>query len=211
MIEKGLKIKSFQIKTAAVVVVLSCISPIASAYSARALSQIKLVTTHKSDYYQILETQKIQPIKAAATVDMEAVKLYIPMNLQSGANGGYVARKILQRSINALFRKTRLKNMRIIKAAQKLDQKLSTNINLKSKNKNGKQTHHKFFIQMRALESIALVKYSGWLYANLSYSLSSKKANLEVYQNISAQTRLTLNQSVSPSESRSYVSIQLNY
>ncbi|CAN5584726.1 hypothetical protein BH10BDE1_BH10BDE1_34380 [soil metagenome] len=135
--------------------------------------------------------------------------LILPASLSPASDAGGISAQILDRSMTSFFNIASIKNSFVGRTAETVEKKMKTEIALGGSEPDSIQHNLKF--QMKASEARASMEYRGITNADLSYSIASRKTNLEIYEKLTNGSNLVYTHSDEPSDRRDVVSLRLHW
>ncbi len=137
------------------------------------------------------------------------VSMMIPTNMAASNDTGHIASQILDRSMQSLFNSEYFKSTDLGKTSHKVEKSMQQNVTIGGTAPNSIQ--HNFKFNMQAAQGKALIDYSGFANAQLSYQVSSQELNLEIYHHLSGNVKLAYNHINNPTDQRDTVSLKLGF
>lgn len=135
--------------------------------------------------------------------------LILPGSLSPTTSVGGISSQILDHSVTSFFNQASIKNSFVGHAAETVEKKMKAEVALGGQEPDSMKHNLKF--QMKASETKASMEYRGITNANLSYSIVSRKTNLELYEEITSGSNLVFTHSDEPSDRRDVVSLRLHW
>ena len=151
----------------------------------------------------------IEPIRQTPVLDSRQVERYIPQNMAATNDQGHVVMQIADRSVSAYLASDDFRRSAIGKTTRSVESKMQGDLALGSADP--RDTQHKFKFQMRATNARALVDYEGFFKAQLSYTAMNQTAGVEVFENLTSQTNLVYGTTFLRGDTRSVMSVRLNF
>lgn len=151
--------------------------------------------THSSemDFSRGLNLKSIQPIESLRIMKSEDIALIIPDDLSPSSDGGQIASQILDHSLSNLFNSDAVKKSDLGRTAQVVEKSMEGDLAFGGETPDS--IKHSLKFAMRASQTRAMVEYSGITKAQLSYSISQQRVQLEVEEEMAANTQLVFNHS----------------
>ena len=137
------------------------------------------------------------------------VSMMIPTNMAASSDTGHVASQIIDRSMQSLFNSEVFKTSDIGRTTHRVEKSIQQDVTI-----GGSSPHsikHTFKFNMQAAQGKALIDYTGFTHAQLSYQASSQELNLEVYRHLTSTMRIAYNHINSPTDQRDTVSLKLGF
>jgi hypothetical protein len=135
--------------------------------------------------------------------------LILPASLSPATDAGGISAQILDHSVTSFFNQATIKNSFVGQAAETVEKKMKAEVALGGDEPDS--TKHNLKFQMKASETKASMEYRGLTNADLSYSIASRKTNLEIYEQLSEGSNLVYTHSDEPSDRRDVVSLRLHW
>ena len=146
--------------------------------------------------------EKIRPKQELARIQTEN---YIPTNLAPSADTTYVATRIISHSVGKWLESPHLRRTSFGSAAYQINESMNTRVSFRADDSDLK---HDVQFQVRAAETVAAIKYEGYLNAQLAYRLDNKNANFEVTKSLDGEATLVFNHSDVPGEKKDLLSLR---
>ncbi len=135
--------------------------------------------------------------------------MILPASLSASSDAGSISAQIFDHSITSFLNQASIKNSFVGQAADTVEKRMKTEVAIGGIEPDSIQ--HKIKFQMKASETKASMEYRGLTNADLSYSIGSRKTNLEIYEKIGTSSNLVYTHSDEPSDRRDVVSLRLNW
>ncbi len=137
------------------------------------------------------------------------VSKMIPTNMAASNDTGHVVSQIFDRSMQSLFNSDSFKASDIGRSTHKIEKSMQQDITIGGSSPNSIQ--HNFKFNMQAAQGKALIDYSGFAKAQLSYQAASQELNLEIFHHITSNMKVAYNHINNPSDQRDTVSLKLGF
>lgn len=173
--------------------------------SETALEKFGLVTD-VSDFSRGLDARVVDRIESKG-VDFSKV---LPASLAPVADGSDVAAQIFDHTVSNFFKQEYIRNTSLGRAARTVEETMKAEVDLGG-GEDPNSTQHNLKFQMKATQSKASMEYRGFTNADLSYSVTSRSTDLEIYEPIGGSSRIVYHHSARPDEQRDVLSIRLNF
>lgn len=170
-----------------------------------ALEKFGLVTD-ASDFSRGLDARAVDRIESKG-VDFSKI---LPASLAPVTDGGDVAAQILDHSVSNFFKQEHIRNTSFGRAAKTVEETMKAEVDLGG-GEEPDSTQHNLKFQMKATQTKASMEYRGFTNADLSYSVTNRSTDLEIYEPIGESSRLVYHHSARPDEKRDVLSIRLNF
>lgn len=165
-------------------------------------------TTDWSIYY-IDVTRVIQPIESTQTIKSEDVAKWIPTNMQASDDGGAVAAKIVDFSIQNMMKSPEFKNNAFVRSAQKMESAMASDVSFGGSAEG--ETKHVIKFQMKPTQTLAQLNYQGFVTARVNYQISHETLNVEISEKIIGDTDLVLSHADTRDDRREMLSMRWNF
>ncbi|MCB0386020.1 MAG: hypothetical protein KDD43_11555 [Bdellovibrionales bacterium] len=146
--------------------------------------------------------EMIRPKEELARIQTE---LYIPTNIAASSDTTYVATRILTHSVGTFLESPELRKTSVGYAAYTLNESMNTQVSFRPE---GSEIKHNIRFQVKAAETLAAVKYEGYLNAKLAYRLDNSTLDFEMTKSIDPATTLVFNHSDVPGETKDLLSLR---
>jgi hypothetical protein len=133
----------------------------------------------------------------------------IPTNMAASNDTGHVASQILDQSMQSLFNSESFKTSDIGRSTHKIEKSMQQDVTIGGSAPDSIQ--HNFKFNMQAAQGKALIDYSGFGHAQISYQVASQELNLEVFHHITGNMKVAYNHINNPSDQRDTVSLKLGF
>lgn len=137
-------------------------------------------------------------------VTADDVALFIPTDIGPTSDSSLIVTKIADKSVNYVLNNSRIKDSTIVKTANLVQGKMSTNIVI-APSAPGKVSHQ-FTMKYELFQSLAKIEYSGWLRAAFNYDAKASATDLRLSEKIFNKD-MYLSQKVSSLETQSMVGL----
>jgi hypothetical protein len=134
------------------------------------------------------------------------VQTVIPTSLAPTDNSNAVFSKIADQSISSFFNSAQVRATPFGKTATTVEQKMKQDLVVQSG-----ETQHKFTFQVQAFQALAKIDYTGFTNARLKYEGHSAAIGLEVFEKITKDKELVLEQLNKPDDRVSSVNVRWNF
>ncbi len=142
-------------------------------------------------------------------ISYDDVSRLIPTDIPASASGGQVASHIADKSMQAYFNSESFKSTDIGKTSHQVEKKMQQDVTIVGSSPNAIQHNIKF--NMQATQGKAVIDYTGYTNAQLSFSASTSEVNLEVFRKITSNVKLAYNHISNPNDQRDVVSLKLGF
>lgn len=133
----------------------------------------------------------------------EDVKKVMPYNeLKSMQGQDSAVQLVADRSLRYWMENTEIKNNQLIRKANEVNQSMRAEVAV---------SQHRFTLQYEPFQSVAQIKYRGWLTADLNYYSRDAYGDLRLSQKIFQTTDLIIQKIISATESTSSVQLGWNF
>jgi len=170
----------------------------------QALEKFSLVTD-ASDFSRGLDARSVNPVQSRG-IDYSKI---LPASLSPVANGEDVAAQIFDHSVSNFFNQEHIRNTSIGRAAKSVEETMKAEVALGGDEP--ESTQHNLKFQMKATQTKASMEYRGITNAELSYSVTSRSTDLEIFEPLGENSRLVYHHSTRPDEKRDVLSLRLNF
>jgi hypothetical protein len=154
-------------------------------------------------------TKIIEPIASLRTIRSEDIAKFIPSDMTPSSSGGYVATRILDHSLQTIFKSPELRRSELGRSAQKLESVMETDVSFGGGEKG--DVKHSVKFKMKPVQAKAQLDYTGYVNAQLSYQIQDQSMNLEVFEKVASNTDLVLTHNDSHVETRDMLSLRWNW
>ncbi len=148
----------------------------------------------------------IHPYEDITYADVSRV---VPTDIPASASGGQVASQIADRSVQAYFNSESFKATNIGKTSHSVEQSLKQDLTIAGSSPDAVQ--HNFKFNMQATQAKAMIDYTGFTNAQLSYKASKQELNFEVFRNLTQTMKVAYNHINSPNDQRDVVSLRYGF
>ena len=152
----------------------------------------------------------ILPVAPEGDIGAKDVGRVIPQTMQPTNDQGKIAAQIVDRSMNSYFDSADFKNSGIGRQTKSVEKKMQQNVAFGGGD-DPMATRHVFKFQMKATDQKAMVDYTGFFNAELSYQAGIQTTNLEVFEDLAARTKVVLAHLATPTDTRNVVSLRYNF
>ncbi|MCE3009899.1 MAG: hypothetical protein LW875_04730 [Proteobacteria bacterium] len=112
---------------------------------------------------------------------------YIPVSLRPEMGTREVMSKIADRSMSTWFQSDQVQNSFLGRTANNVEETVRSEVQLGG---HDEKTHHKLNFELKAFQSQAMVKYTGFANASLTYQLINSSVGLEVSEKVSQEVQM---------------------
>jgi hypothetical protein len=130
----------------------------------------------------------------------------IPSSLAPTDDSSAVFSKIADQSISSFFNSAQVRATPLGKTATTVEQKMKQDVTMHSG-----EIEHKFTFQVQAFQALAKIDYKGFTNATLKYEGHRSAMGLEVYEKITKDKELVLEQLNKPDDRVSSVNVRWNF
>ena len=120
----------------------------------------------------------IQPVRPYGEVENKDIQKMIPQDMQATSDGGQVASRIADKSMNSLMDSPLMKSSDLGRAAKTVEHSMQADMSVGGAEPDS--IKHSFHFDVQAAQSKAMLHYQGITNANLTYQASGQTLNLEV-------------------------------
>ena len=124
------------------------------------------------------DASTIEPVRPYNEVDSSDISKMIPQDMQATSDGGQVAARIADRSMNSLMDSPLMKSSDIGRAAKSVEHSMQADMSVGGTEPDS--VKHSFHFDVQAAQTKAQLKYEGITHANLTYQVSGQTLNFEV-------------------------------
>lgn len=156
-----------------------------------------------------IDLSRIALVHPTEDITYADVSRMVPTNISVTASGGEVASQIADRSVQAYFNSDSFKSTDIGKTSHSVEQSLKQDVTIAGSSPDS--IKHNFKFNMQASQAKAMLDYSGFTNAQLSYKASGQELNFEVYHNLTSTMKLAYNHINNPTDQRDVVSLKLGF
>ncbi len=143
-----------------------------------------LIFTRPLDFSKGLNVACIQPMVSLRNINADDIGQVIPKDMSPTGDSGNVAFQILDHSLSNFFNSSAIRNSDLGRTASKVEKSMEGNVAFGSKKPNS--TQHSVKFAMKAAQTKALVEYTGYTNAQVSYHVAQSKLDVEVREDVSA-------------------------
>lgn len=168
-----------------------------------------ILTIHIANYsfahfdlegYQIVEIPVDNVTRKLTYDDMKKVMPYNELKSMQGKDSA--VKLVADRSLRYWMENTEIKNNQLIRKANEVNQSMRAEVAV---------SQHRFTLQYEPFQSIAQIRYSGWLTANLNYYSRDAYGDILLSQKIFQTTDLIIQKIISAADSTSIVQLGWNF
>lgn len=182
---------------------LICIALIATPGSLWAAVRNPFALTYMEGYdLDLSAIEKIRPREELARIKTEN---YIPLSLAATDDGDEVAARILAHSLGKIFESPHLRRTGFGYAVYTINESVNGQVTFGG---DGSGVRHQLRFQLKAAETLAQIKYQGYLDAKLAYRIDSRTLDFEMVKSVGQQTSVVFNHSDLPGEVKDLVSLR---
>ena len=115
-------------------------------------------------------------------ITSEDVAKIIPTDIKKDESTSSVMSRIADRTFNAWFNSSTIKNSAVGRIAEKTQEKLKTDVVVAGAKP--EDTTHKFSFRIEAFQALAKLEYTGWMKAVVDYDAKVSQTNVEVKEKV---------------------------
>jgi hypothetical protein len=180
-----------------------CIALIATPGSLWAAVRNPFALTYMEGYdLDLSAIEKIRPREELARIKTEN---YIPMSLAATDDGDEVAARILAHSLGRVLESPHLRHTGLGYAVYTLNESVNGQVTFGGDNSG---VRHQLRFQLKAAETLAQIKYQGYVDAKLAYRFDNRTLDFEMVKSMGQQTSVVFNHSDVPGEVKDLVSLR---
>jgi len=112
---------------------------------------------------------------------------YIPVSLKPEMGTREVMGKIADRSLSTWLQSEQIQSSLIGRTATTVEESVKTEVQIGTLND---KVHHRLNFELKAFQSQAVVKYSGFADASLSYQIANSSVGFEVSEKVSSEIQM---------------------
>lgn len=135
--------------------------------------------------------------------------MVIPGRLSPVRDAGGVSSQILDHTLTNIFNQGAIKNSFVGRAAETVEKKMKAEVAIGGEEPDSIQHNIKF--QVKASETKASMEYRGLTNADVSYSIASRKTNVEIFESLGDRSNLVYTHSDEPNDRRDVLSLRLHW
>ena len=151
----------------------------------------------------------IQPIASTPIFTSGDVSKWIPQNMAPTNDQSAVATQLVTRGFSNMLASPEFQRSRVGHAAHSVQERMKGNVAFGDGANGG--VKHEFKFQMQPAGAKALLDYTGFLNAQLSYQALNQQAAFEIFENVSKQTRLVYDHTLATSDRRDTVGLKVEF
>lgn len=172
---------------------------------------VSQIATAKVDIKKSAPLQLPEEIQYTDSTN-QVIGAIAPPTYLAGQTGDVVALHLADNSLKYLWNNTGLKNT----AAGQIAKRVEDTVQVEAKVSSGdevkeKKTEHKFNFDIKGLQALAQLKYSGWVNAAVHYSIKSAEASAELSERVFTDKDLVMSQVISSTNPRSQISLRWDW
>jgi hypothetical protein len=151
-----------------------------------------------------IDMSKVEPVESLTIINQADIAKMIPVEkMQASNDTGAVASQILDRSLSSFFDSDAVRHSDMGKTAHQVEDSMQTNVNFGSG-----EIKHSFKFKVEASQTRAQMDYSGLTNAQVSYQAAQRQFNVEMYENLSARSKIVFDHTDLPNDTREVVSLR---
>jgi hypothetical protein len=167
----------------------------------------KLSLAPTPDFSRGMDASYIQPMQSNQDIREEDVEKVIPKDLTPTSSTSEVASKIIDHSVSSYLNSPTVKNSSLGQATTKIDKSMSGNMSVGGSDPASIQ--HNFKFEMQAAQTKAVMAYTGYTNAEITYKASESTLDLQVHEKVAMLgTQLVYNHTIKPADTRDIVSLK---
>lgn len=160
----------------------------------------------EKDFSRGLDASSVEPVHARGF----DYGMILPSSLAPSNDGAQVASQIVDHSVSNWLKQDSVKNSFVGQAAHAVENTMKADVGFGGHTP--ESTKHNIKFQMKATDAKAKMEYTGLTNAEVSYSVTNKQVNLEVYEPIAGDSaKVVFSHTNQPSENRDMLSLRMNW
>lgn len=163
------------------------------------------ISNHVSDFSKGFDLRMVDRVESKGT----DYSLILPSSLSPVSTSAQVAEQVLDHSVSSFFKQENVRNTAFGRAAVTVEEKMKAEVAIGGTEPDS--TKHNIKFQMKASQTKASMEYRGLTNADLSYSVTARSTDLEIFEPLSADSKLVFSHSNRPDEKRDMLSLRLNW
>ncbi len=137
------------------------------------------------------------------------VSRLVPTDIPATASGGQVASQIADKGMQAYFNSDSFKSTSIGKTSHSVEKSLKQDVTIGGSEPDA--IKHNFRFNMQATQAKAMLDYTGYTNAQLSYKASGQELNLEIFRQLTQSMKIAYNHINNPTDQRDVVSLKFGF
>ncbi len=163
------------------------------------------LATRVGDFSRGADMRNVQRVRELAA----DYSMIIPSRLSPVSDVGGISSQLLDHSLTAFLNQDMIKKSFIGRTADTVEKKMKAEVALGGSEPDSVRHNLKF--QMKASEAKASMEYRGLTNCDLSYSVNSRKTNLEIFEKLGEASNLVFTHSEQPADRRDVVSLRMHW
>ncbi len=170
------------------------------AISLASQAKVKLKNTKRL----VLPTDISQPLISA-----ETNQKLLPKSITAEDSGSNVVSKIVDNSLSVWWDQSPMRQTSVGRAAEKIEKNMKAEVDFGKSE--ATPAGHKLSVKLLAMQALARLEYKGWVRAAINYDARAARTETEVLENLAKNKDLVLSHTFSSAETKSQVSLRMNW
>ena len=159
------------------------------------------------DFSRGLDVSVIRPMHSLRDLTSQDIQKMIPTDIDPASSGSGVAARILDQSVKNALNSDAMKRSDFGRTARSVQQSMQTNITIANREPNSVQ--HQFKLAMQPAQSQAVVRYTGFTTAQVTYRAAASETNFEMREPVKAfSTDVVYNHVDNPGDRKDLMSLR---
>lgn len=163
------------------------------------------LSTRTDDFTKGVDGRQVTAIHEIA----QDYSMIIPASLSPVSDAAGVSMQIVDHSITEFFNQASVKDSFVGRAAETVEKTMKAEVEIGGSEPESIKHNIKF--QVKAAETKASMEYRGLTNCDVSYSVSSRKTDVEIFEELARGSNLVFTHSDTPSDRRDLLSLRMHW